>query len=84
MKVIKRIKRETPQQKIKHFFTEMGIATKVTLILYSVIAIILVLTTEPSRSSLLRFFYMRFTEVKLILLQIFFFVIVGLSDLRRE
>lgn len=42
----------------------MGIASKVILSLYTIVSIILFFTTSPSQSSLLRFFYMRLTEVQ--------------------
>lgn len=84
MRVIKRLRKETPSEQIARFFSEMGIVTKVILALLTVISLVLAFTLSPSIYSLAGIFSMRITEVWELIFKILLFVMVGVSDLKRE
>jgi hypothetical protein len=84
MKVIKRIRRETPEQKLSTFYNEIGIVTKTIIALYTVPAIVLYFTSAERGYSFGRLFYMRITEVGCWVIKLVFFWVVAVSDLKRE
>ena len=61
MKVIKRIRRESLEQKIHNFCLDTGIVSKVVVFLYVLISAIIALTSRDYLYSFLGLFSMRIT-----------------------
>lgn len=62
MKVIKHLKKDSPEDKLKRFFLQMPIVTKAILAIYSLIGIIIMIV-PVQLFSIWTFFAMRFGEV---------------------
>lgn len=67
MKVIKQLKRNTPEDRLRKFMREMPIVTKALLIIYSFIGVIILIAPSMSDYSVWTFFTMRFGEVSFLL-----------------
>lgn len=67
MKVIKQLKRNSPEDRIRKFMREMPIVTKALLIIYSFIGLIILIAPSMSPYSVWTFFTMRFGEVSSLL-----------------
>jgi hypothetical protein len=70
MKVIKQLKKDTPEDKLNKFFKQMPIITKAILILYSFIGIVL-LVAPVEGLSIWTLFAMRFGEVTRVLCSLY-------------
>jgi hypothetical protein len=65
MKVIKQLKRETPEEKLCKFFQEISIVTKGILAVYTVLSLLLLAFSHSQEYSWMSLFEMRFGEVPL-------------------
>jgi hypothetical protein len=65
MKVVKQLRQDSAEDRLRRFFQGMPIVTKALLLLYSFVALVILLAPSIEEYSAWTFFAMRFGEVAL-------------------